>query len=487
MKYIIYCRKSTDTEDKQVLSLDSQENELRHYAENNNLEVSEVLHESMSAKSEGRPIFNELLKKITTNKADGIICWKLDRLARNMIDGGKLMDLLGKGIVKEIRTYESTHLPTDNILMLAVNFGMSSQFIRDLRANVMRGNRAKLEKGGWPNHAPLGYKNNRLTKTIEVDEERAKYVVRAFDLYNTGGYGLKEISDILYNEGLRTKSGKKIYRNQIQRVLYSSFSCGLMPYNNGKFYEGNHTPIISKATFDIAQSVLHNKHRPRPKGLFFPLRGFLKCDSCGCALTASKKKGHDYYYCTNGKGICTEHKGYIRENYLYEKVSEQLGKVIFSERKIELMYKAAQERNGGNAEYITKAIDTLQKELGSLKTRESKLLDTFLAEQITKDLYDKKALEIFNEKASTEKQIKELKLKQPAFTLEPIKNLFLQANKAQKEFLDGNSEKKHEVVKNLLWNLSLKDKNIVNTQYKKPFDVMASVPKNASFRTLCAG
>lgn len=486
MKYIIYCRKSTDTEDKQVLSLDSQENELVRLAETNNLEVVGILRESMSAKSEGRPIFNQVLDMVAKGKVDGIICWKLDRLARNFIDGGKIIDMLQKSVIKEIRTYESTHLPIDNVLMLAVHFGMANQFIRDLSSNVKRGNRAKLEKGGWPNHAPLGYYNDKATKTIQVDKERSKYVIRAFELYTSGSFGLREISDILYKEGLRTRSGKKIYRNQIQRVLYSPFSTGLMP-REGKYYEGNHTPLISKSMFNMAQDVLHNRHRPRSKGLFFPLRGFLKCESCGCALTASKKKGHDYYYCTNGKGICTEHKGYLREEYLYKAVAGLLGNLAFTERKIELMYQAAKERGSGDTEYLQQAIDTLQKELELLKTRESKLLDTFLAEQITKELYNQKVIEIFNERVSIQKQIKELKLKHPASTLEPIKNVFLQANKSQKEFLEGGEIKKHEIIKNLLWNLSIENKNIVKVQYKTPFDILARTPKNASFQTLCAG
>jgi len=96
MKYLIYCRKSTDTEDKQVLSLDSQESELLQLAQAHNLEVSEIYRESMSAKSEGRPIFGKVLSLIKEGKADGIICWKLDRLARNFIDGGKIIDLLQK-------------------------------------------------------------------------------------------------------------------------------------------------------------------------------------------------------------------------------------------------------------------------------------------------------------------------------------------------------------------------------------------------------
>src|ERR1035437_3794222 len=119
MKYILYCRKSTESEDRQVLSLESQEKELQAIAKNANLEVTGVFKESKSAKAEGRPVFNQVLKLITSGKADAIICWKLDRLARNFIDGGRVIDFLQKGIIKEIRTYEATHLPSDNVLLLA--------------------------------------------------------------------------------------------------------------------------------------------------------------------------------------------------------------------------------------------------------------------------------------------------------------------------------------------------------------------------------
>ena len=206
-------------------------------------------------------------------------------------------------------------------------------------------------------------------------------------------------------------------------------------------------------------------------------------------MTASKKKGHDYYYCTNGKGNCSEHKNYLRETFLYETIADLLSNFshIFTERKIELMYKAAKERKGADSEYLDKAIDTLRKELESLKTRESKLLDTFLAEQIPKELYENRILEIQRDRVSTKKQIKELEQRQPAFTLEPVKNVLIQANKSSKEFLEGDDMKKHEVVKNLLWNLSIKDKNIVNYQFKNVFQTLIKTPRNASFDTLCAG
>ena len=487
MKYIIYCRKSTDTEDKQLLSLDAQERELLEIANKNNLEVVKVLKESMSAKNTGRPIFGEMMKMILTGKADAILCWKIDRLARNMVDGGSIIDLLGKGIIKEIRTYESIHLPSENSILLAVNFGSANQYSRDLSVNVKRGNREKLNRGEWPNFAPIGYLNDKLNKTVIVDKVRAKYITKAFDLYSTGGYGINEITAILFNEGFRTRSGKKVYKNQIDRILKNPFYTGLM-LRDGKLYPGNHNPLVSQSVFEKIKKVSNDRSRPRPQTHFFPVRGFLKCDNCGCLITASKKKGHDYYYCTNGKKICEESKkGYIREKVLYESISEVFKNLYFSERKIEIMYKSAKERLNSNSDYLNNAIEGLKNELESLRLKENRLLDVFLAEQISKEIYDNKILELQNQKVVIEKQISDLEKQQPSFTLEPVKNVFLQGNISSKEFLNGDEFKKREVLKNLLWNLTIKDKKIVKIQYKSPFDILAKTPKNGPILEMLRG
>ena len=89
----IYARKSTESEDRQILSIDSQVKELRDYAGNQNLKIAHVLRESMTAKSPGRPIFNEIMRLIQEGKIDGLLCWKLDRLARNPVDGGALIPM----------------------------------------------------------------------------------------------------------------------------------------------------------------------------------------------------------------------------------------------------------------------------------------------------------------------------------------------------------------------------------------------------------
>ena len=128
MNYVIYCRKSTDTEDKQVLSIDAQERELLELAKKENLTVVTIFKESRSAKDLGRPVFAEMIEFLRKGKAQGIITWKIDRLARNLVDGGTVIDLLQRSVIGVIRTHDRTCLPSDNVLMLAVEFGMANQY-----------------------------------------------------------------------------------------------------------------------------------------------------------------------------------------------------------------------------------------------------------------------------------------------------------------------------------------------------------------------
>ncbi len=479
MKYIIYCRKSTDTEDKQVLSLESQENELLRLAQTHSLEVVEILHESKSAKSEGRLIFNQVLEKIKKGKAEGIICWKLDRLARNFIDGGKIIDLLQRGAIKEIRTYEGVHLPSDNVLMLAVNFGMANQYVRDLSTNVKRGNRAKLERGEWPNHAPFGYINDKATKTIKIDKKLAPYVVRAFELYATGGNTLKDITNVLYKEGVRTKTGNKVGKNQIHRFINNKFYCGLME-RDGKTYQGKHKAIIPISLFNKAQDVLHGRLHPKPKKHFYSARGFLKCGSCGCALTSDTKKGFKYYYCTNGKGECNEHHKYLRSEAIDKLLSGMFTELRFDEELIEISAEAYKARNQSKVDYTQTALDSLQNELKSLLDKELALADGLSSNLIRREIYEIKMREVESKRSEINQQIKEIEEKDgiPVSTFEQIKNVFLDGNKASEKYLVVDEAEKRKMLEKLLSNATIKDQKVASFQFKVPYQALANVSKN---------
>src|SRR5258706_5163243 len=157
LKYFIYCRKSSEDEDRQMLSIDAQLSELNTIARQQGVAVIETFAESKSAKEPGREVFNDMLRRIERGEANAILSWKLDRLARNFDDGGKIIGLLQRGVIQEIRTFEKTYLPSDNVLTIAVELGMANQYVRDLVVNIKRGIREKIRRGIFYGKEPLGY------------------------------------------------------------------------------------------------------------------------------------------------------------------------------------------------------------------------------------------------------------------------------------------------------------------------------------------
>jgi site-specific DNA recombinase len=171
-KFFLYARKSTDVEDKQVLSIDAQLTELREYAKRENIEISAELVEKQSAKVPGRPIFNKLLDDI--EKFGGsILAWHPDRLARNSVDGGRVIYLLDTGKLASLKfpTFwcDST---SQGKFMLNMAFGQSKYYVDSLSENTKRGLRQKVRNGDYPSQAPVGYINDSRTKSIVVDKKK---------------------------------------------------------------------------------------------------------------------------------------------------------------------------------------------------------------------------------------------------------------------------------------------------------------------------
>ncbi|MDA8611337.1 recombinase family protein [Candidatus Pacebacteria bacterium] len=477
MKYILYCRKSSESEDRQVMSLEAQENELRKVAKRDNVEIYKIFHESKSAKAPGRPLFAEMLKLISTGKADGILCWKLDRLARNPIDGGSISWLLQNAQINSIKTYEREYLPSDNVLLMSVEFGMSNQYVRDLSVNVKRGNREKLRRGEWPNHAPYGYRNDKNTKTLELVKKEADNVREIFELYVTGNYSFSQLANMF-----------ELRKSNIEKMLNRTFYYGVME-RHGEFFPGKHTPIITKELFKKVQDIKDDARvtRCRPQDLFFPFRGFMNCAECGCQITATRKKSkYDYYYCTNGKGFCSQKSTYLKESEAEEFFVDALSKIQFDEELIEIMYQASLEKlKQTDINNEQKLIDTKQ-ELEKIYRQEKKLSQSFTAELIDETLYREEVKRIKSEKETLlAKQSNYTKSNDELLrTLELTKKVFLDSNRALSEFKSSKPEKKRVIAQNLLWNFSVCDKKVLSYKYKSPYNVLAKTPKNSDFATL---
>ncbi len=486
MKYIIYARKSTEQEERQAMSIESQEIELLRMAKRFDFKIDKTYKESMSAKKSGRPIFNKMIEYIEKQKDCVVLAWKVDRLTRNISDGAKITELLENGNIKEIRTIDKVIMdnPSDKF-MLIMDFGVGKKYSDDLSVNVKRGNRTKLEKGGWPNMAPLGYVNNKANKTVDIDPQNVHFIKKAFDLYLTGSYSVKDIADILYQEGFRTKYGCKVHKSKIHKALSNPFYFGIMS-RDGKYYQGNHEPIISKQIFDNAQNMLFGKTHSKKQKHFFPFRGFLRCKSCGCALTATIKKGHQYYYCTNGKGNCEEHRKYMRSEYLAKKVSGIFDDIKFDEGIIELAYLAKKEKTKNNENYQENAKENITKQLELIARKETKLLDNQLNDLITDEVYKSKLEELNKEKVVLENELRKINQSTNGGldTLEQVKEIFLTANKAKKDFLNADPNRQRTILEKLLWNLEIKDKEIAYASYKMPYEALKKSPKNGDFSSL---
>src|SRR3989344_1555687 len=359
MRYFLYARKSTDTEDKQVLSIEAQLSELRTIARRDALDVAEEFVEKRSAKTPGRPVFEEVMRRIERGEAHGIVCWKIDRLSRNPVDSGRISWMWPQGTIAKIATHDRVYLPHDNVLLMSVEFGMANQYVRDLSVNVARGLRAEARRGGYPSTAPLGYLNDPRTRTIALDKKKAPAIRKAFDMYAEGKSRYEDIARFLFENGIATGAtrgwtkggGRLLKRDQIEYLLSNHFYVGRFRYA-GELYDGTHTPIVSKELFDQVQKVLRersNANRP-PENNPQAYCGLLSCSECGCSITAEEKVKHQqngnthryvYYHCTKKRGACDG--AYLREETLDAELSALLARFHLPREWVEEMERMAQK------------------------------------------------------------------------------------------------------------------------------------------------
>lgn len=315
LKYCLYARKSTESDERQAMSIGSQIKEMQTLAEREGLSVVSVIQESYSAKQSGsRPVFNEMLHGIRSGEYNAILTWAPDRLARNAGDLGSLVDLMDMNKLQHIRTFGQTFSNTPNEKFLLMILGSQAKLENDNRSiNVKRGIRAKCEMGWRPGAAPIGYINRSYSgvKDIVLDEERAPVIREIFERSGLLGQSGRTIKDWLDSSGFTTKAGKQLSLSQIYRILMNPFYYGYFRYpQDGPLYKGLHQPIITKELFDSVRARIDDIV-PEDKATWgskkFPFKHLFYCGSCGSRLTVEEhfkplkdgtKRRHVYYRCT---------------------------------------------------------------------------------------------------------------------------------------------------------------------------------------------
>src|SRR3989344_9288756 len=225
IEYFIYARKSSESEDRQVLSIDSQKNELQEIIKRNGLKIINIKEEAHSAKSPGRPVFNNLLNEIERGTAQGVVVWNVDRLSRNSVDTGRLVYLFDIGKLQEVVTPSQTFHNTPNDKFLLSLLCSTAKLDNDNKGiNVKRGLKAKAERGIFPCQAPTGYVNNKYAergnKTVEIAPDRFDAVRKMFEIVASQKYTPMQTLKIATDDwGFRQKNGKKLARSTWYHML----------------------------------------------------------------------------------------------------------------------------------------------------------------------------------------------------------------------------------------------------------------------------
>ena len=471
MKYIIYARKSTESEERQILSIESQISELREFAAKEKLEIVASLCEAQTAKEPGRMKFAEMLSFLESGKADGILSWNPDRLARNSIDGGQIIYLLDTGKIKDLKF--PTHLfenTPQGKFMLNIAFGQSKYYVDNLSENIKRGHRVKLRKGIWPSFAPLGYSNNHKTRDIDVDIEKTPLIKKGFELYSSGKYTLKQIAKILKDLGLRSYKDNVLAVSCVQRILKSTFYYGIFKFN-GETYQGSYEPIITKKLFDKCQEVMKNcgHIKTRKAEKTFPFRGLLTCGECKCMITAETQKGHNYYRCTKKREMCSQK--YVREEVLTEQVKSFLKKVSLPSQDTEKVLRELDKDEQKAREDSKMFMENLKSELVDVEVKLDKLLSAYLDEVITSEEYTAQKQKMLDQRVGLKEKIHEIEDKGVSW-LEPARAWVKSLNQAEKLLESGDKSEMTTFLKQIGSNHILLDKSF-SFSPKKPFQILA--------------
>lgn len=330
-KYFIYARKSSEQEDRQVLSLESQIKELEALAREKKYNVIEVFAEAKSAKYPGREKFNSMLQRMSNGEAQGIITWHADRLSRNPVDTGQIIYGLDINQLSEVVTPGQVFINTPNDKFMLAMFMNQAKWENDNKGqNVKRGLKTKAEKGWLPSGAKAGYMNDKFaekgSKTLLVDPERFPLIRKAWDCMLTGTYSVIQILRLLNEEwGYKTPvhkriGGKPMTRSHIYKLFTDSFYYGEFEYplGSGNWHQGKHETMITKEEFDKVQRLLGRKGRPRPRTRFFAYTGLLQCGECSATITAEEKfqiicSGCKYKFASQNKEACPKCKILIEQ------------------------------------------------------------------------------------------------------------------------------------------------------------------------------
>lgn len=407
MKAIIVARVSTEEQREAGNSLPAQLTRMQDYCKRNNYTDIKTYSFDESAYKTKRDEFDKIIDCIKNTKEKIAVCFdKVDRLSRNVFDK-RVAWLYEKAVKNEIELHfvSDGQVINDNMnagdkFAFSMKLGLSKYYSDAISDNVKRVFEQKRRNGEWTGAVRLGYLNvqfdveKRLRKDIILDPERGYLIQKMFELYATNQYSLETIRIKISELGLRTLKGNILSKSGVENILKDSFYCGIAMSKKYGSYSHKYPRLITKELFDKCQQVRHKRNKNVYKALSknFIFKGLLKCQNCGCTITAERHDGKPTYYsCTNSKNICK--RVYINEKDLLKPVYEVLERFesITEETQNELV-EELRKNSESEVVFHREQINRIRTDYDNLRLKQDRLLEMYLEnnKSITKEVYDKK-------------------------------------------------------------------------------------------------
>ena len=463
-KAVIYARVSSEEQAKHGFSIENQKKVCIEFAQKSGYLVDKVfVDEGKSAKNLERPEIQELMAYCSKKKNDikAIVIWRLDRISRNTTDyHGVLRPLFERKRIKLLSATEANVNTIEGDLMRNIGMSFAEYERKIIGFRTVAGLRQKASQGEYPHQAPIGYKNITHmdgSKAIIIDDKNSFYIKRAFEMYDSGMYSLRSLTEKLYEEGFRSKTGKKVGKTAIEYILKNIFYTGVFKFEDKLYENAKHKAIINKELFYRVQDRLISPDKAKKQNYEFAYTGLIRCKYCGCLLTAELKKGkYIYYHCTGNKGGNCK-RDYINETKIDKVVAEVLKLIIIPSdvrQRIASELKILHDKKNG---YSKEVKANLQKQITTLENRIEKAFELKLDGTITHEFWKKQ-----NDKWQTEKdkmyiQLEEVNKLDKQF-YEQADTLLRFTDNAYRYYLKGTIAQRRKILEIISEKITYKDK-----------------------------
>lgn len=340
----VYLRRSQDREDRQYLSIDKQDTQVKRVINANDLEPIHLPPEERSAKHPGRPIFNDMMDRIERGEARYITVWALSRLARNSVDGGRVIYALDSGKLLAIYTPGRIYRNTpDDKMFLAIELAFAKKNNDDLSVQVKEGFEEKRSHGQYPGPAPLGYFNAIIRpgerNIVPDNADKAPKVIRLFEMASTGLYTLNDLWKEARNIGLYSRRGKVLGKQTLVEMFQRRAYTGVFRYGGEEWHQGTYEPLVSIELFEKVQVAMgwvkssSSNKASTTSGRYYPYKGILLCRTCKFNVTAYTvhkvlAKGgtteYAYYTCTKKSKVINCKEPQVSDNILTQEITNRM-------------------------------------------------------------------------------------------------------------------------------------------------------------------